>query len=116
VTHATRHDSGIDLDNLVMASVNARILGWEEGSMRRAMQGALEQASSAPAIDAAAIVSGMPFGINARLTAVSAGSAALDGSAREIATVLSASPEVLRTLGISLVAGRGFDQPPASLQ
>jgi putative ABC transport system permease protein len=109
VTRATQHDSGIDLDELVMATVNARILGWEEGAMRRAMQGALEEATSSPAIEAAAIVSAMPFGINARLTGVSAGSAAHGGGIREIATVLSASPDVLRTLGIALVAGRGFD-------
>jgi hypothetical protein len=105
-----RHDSGVALDELAMASVHFTLQGWNETRARRALDRAQELSAEYPQLRSVAVSSGLPFGISmtphAQVTTPDR--PFVKGVQAETAEVLVASPNILATLGVPLVNGRAF--------
>jgi predicted permease len=106
-----RHDSGVDLDRIAVATMNFWSQQWDEPRANRAVARVLEELQQEPAIQTAAIATGVPFG--------STGTAAITFSTTDKPIAdrgdfpwglgIAASPGFFRTLGISILRGRAFD-------
>ena len=107
-----RHDSGIALDGLAIASVHFSLQGWDETRARRALDRARELAGEYPQIRSLAISSGLPFGValtpGAQLSTPD--KPFVKGQRYEFGQVLVATPNIFSTLGVTVVNGRGFDE------
>jgi hypothetical protein len=107
-----RHDSGIALDELAIASVHFSLQGWDEARARRTIDRARELAGEYPQIRSLAISSGLPFGTS--LTPLAQLSTPdkpfIKGQRYEVGKVLAATPNIFSTLGVTVVNGRGFDE------
>ena len=112
VTEA-RHDSGVAIDELAMASVHFTLQGWDETA--RAPSDGSRAGSWAPSIGqlrSVAVSSGLPFGLQMTPTAqiTTPDRPFVKGVHAETADVLVASPNIFSTLGVPIVTGRGFDE------
>lgn len=106
-----RHDSGIALDRLAVASVHFGLQGWDEPRARAALDRVGELTPEYPHLESVAIASGLPFGMS--MTPMAQLSTpdrrfVLNGK-YETSDVLTATPNIFRTLGVPVVAGRAFD-------
>lgn len=108
-----RHDPGIELEGLAVATVRGTD-GWEESRVRRAVEDALAAARRESGIEAVAMSVGLPFGINAALTPVTTPDRpfldtplAMGNQPRMM--FIPATSGVFRTLGIPILEGRGFE-------
>jgi predicted permease len=106
-----RHDSGVALDELAMASVHFTLQGWNETRARGTLDRAMALGREYPQLRSVAVSSGLPFGISmtphAQMTTPDR--PFVKGMQAETAEVLVASPNILSTLGVPVVAGRAFD-------
>ncbi|HET7217043.1 MAG TPA: ABC transporter permease [Vicinamibacterales bacterium] len=107
-----RHDSGIALDRLAIASVHFAFQGWDEARARRALDRARTAAGEFSALASFAITSGMPFGVQMTPTAEISmpDRPIVTGQRADTAGVLVSSPEIFSTLGVPIVKGRAFDE------
>ena len=127
LVNEARHDSGVDLDRIAVASVDFNLQRFDETRARRVSNEILDAVRGQPGIEAVAVSSGMPFGTTTTprllmsttdkpITSVNIQDAI---GKYEDATLIIATPDFFRTTGISILRGRGFDDrddagaPPA---
>ncbi len=106
--------SGVDVDRLTLGMMSMHLQNWDETRGRAAIDRILQRGGSDPALEAVAVSSGMPFGINttptARLTTPDrpfGPSSASDDF--PFAPLLASTPSIFDTLGVRIVRGRPFD-------
>jgi predicted permease len=106
-----RHDPGIALDTLAIASVHFGFQGWDEPRARRALDRARDAAGEFSTLESFAIASGMPFGMSMTPIAeiTTPDRPFVKGARPEIAAVIVSSPEIFSTLRVPIVNGRAFD-------
>ncbi|MEO5896648.1 MAG: ABC transporter permease [Vicinamibacterales bacterium] len=113
-----RHDSGIVMDGLGIAAVNFYTQGWKEPQVRTELEQVMEEARRQPGIESVAVSSGLPFGTTGYLQAElgTPDKPIITRSKAYSARVVAATPSIFRTLGVPVLAGRGFDDrdQPAS--
>jgi hypothetical protein len=109
-----RLDSGFDLEGLAVAIVDGT-RQWNESRVRRATADMLAFAERAPGVEAAAVSMGLPFGVGMARAPITTpdrpfaeGRSVFATNPRE-ALLIPATPDIFRTLGIPIVAGRPFD-------
>lgn len=104
--------SGVDVERLAAGSFNFRLPPWTDVTAREAIDRVLAVAAAEPAIEHAAVSSGMPFGTpftpSAAMTLPE--KPFMTGrSDYPDALLMAATPGIFRTLGVEIVKGRGFD-------
>ncbi|CAN5707055.1 ABC transporter permease [soil metagenome] len=106
-----RHDSGVVMDGLGIAAVNFYTQGWEEPRVRTELERVMEEARRQPGIESVAVSTGLPFGTTGSLQAAigTPDKPIIDRSKAYSARVVAATPSIFRTLGVPVLAGRGFD-------
>ena len=112
VVSEARNDSGIALDRLAVTTVHFGVLGWDEGRARHTLDRALALARARPDIDAVALTTGLPFGfqMTPRAEITTPDRPFMKGVRMGSTSVLSGTPELLRTLAVPLVRGRHFTE------
>lgn len=109
VTKALRHDSGIDMEHLVVVNTDLGASGKRiqaASTLRLVLRGALDQGQVA----AASLSSGLPFGINAPLATVSVADDLQYSSRESMQVLVAATGDIFATLGVPLLRGRTFDE------
>ena len=104
--------SGIDVDRLAIGQLNFRLPPWTETRGLEAVDRLMSLARSQPGLDAVAVSSGLPFGLNYTPHAELAqpGRSLSDNTEDHIsAPLLAATPSIFETLGVPIVRGRAFD-------
>jgi putative ABC transport system permease protein len=109
VARVSTHDSGIPIHELAIASIGAASHTTDD-QIRRALTRGAEIARQRADLTSVAIANGMPYGISmtpfARMTIQ-------DGPPKtgpnDSTGMISASPEIFRTLGMAIMRGRQFD-------
>lgn len=104
--------SGMDVERLAVGSFNFRLPPWTETTARDAVDRVLAVAASEPAIDRAAMSSGLPFGTQFTPSAAMTTSEKpfLTGrSDYPDALLIAATPSIFETIGVEIVRGRGFE-------
>jgi predicted permease len=106
-----KHDAGVDLDRLAVATVFLQRQSWDESRARATLAAIAEQLRHEPGIEQVALSSGMPFGLNTTTwaTATTTDRPFTPSGRFEMTDMLASSPEIFRTLGVAIVRGRGFD-------
>jgi putative ABC transport system permease protein len=110
VTAASR-DVGFDLDRLALVRFDFKVQGWDETRARRAVERIAEGARRQSGTESLAIVSGLPLyrlGRSANFTTLDRPFAPKYYG--QGLTWIAASPSVFKTLGISILSGRSFDE------
>jgi predicted permease len=106
-----RHDPGIEMDGLGIAAVNFYTQAWDEPRVRRELDRVLDEARRQPEIESAAVSTGLPFGTRGGASAAlgTSDKPILAGNKTYSAHVVAGTPALFRTLGVPILAGRGFD-------
>jgi putative ABC transport system permease protein len=106
-----RHDPGIRLEGLGMAELNFSVRGWDETRIRSEIARLMEAASlSGVAEGEVAVSSGLPFGTSNPSAELSVpGSSAATAGQPQRATVVAATSNIFRMLGVPILRGRAFD-------
>lgn len=111
---AMRHAPGMDLEGLAVAIVDGT-RQWDQGRIRRATADLQAFAERAPGVEAIAVSMGLPFGVGMSRAPITTpdrpfaeGRSVFATNPRE-ALLIPATPDIFRTLGIPIVAGRAFD-------
>ena len=105
-----RHDSGIDLDRVGVAVLNIQTQNWDETRVRRTLERVLEETRRDPAIATASVSTGLPFGTPTMRVTLTLPDRAVGHNADSlVASGIAATPSIFRTLGVSVIRGRGFD-------
>jgi predicted permease len=106
-----RHDSGIDLASIGVASFSGYTQGWDEPRLRQAMSRVLEALQGIPAVQQAAVSTGLPFGTSGgtvgSVTLPDAPATPVPG--QKTASAIAVTPAIFATLGVPILRGRGFD-------
>ena len=110
VTEA-RHDPGVDLDRVALATMNFWAQQWDEDRAQRALARLLEELEKDPQIESAAVTTGVPFGASntPRFTITTVDRSIADRDSARQALGVAATPRIFQTLGIPILRGRGFD-------
>lgn len=105
-----RHDSGVDLDRLAVATFVLPQEAWTTDRLRRATDRLLEEGSRESSLEAIAASTGLPFGIAPALqvTVARPGAAVQSSSSQNVISGIAGTPSLFRVLGIPVVRGRGF--------
>lgn len=111
VAHA-QHDPGVDLDRLGVALLTLDSATWEETRARDVLERVLADVSRDPAVAAAAVSAGLPFGAPGpvRLALTADDGMAQRRSSTGPTLTLPATPAIFATLGVAIVRGRAFDE------
>ena len=106
-----RHDSGIDLDRLGVATVHFGMQEWDEDRATRALARTAEELRGHRGIESVAFSSGAPFGLH--MTPFAAITTPdrpfVQGARSPDAYLIAATPDIFRTFGVDIVGGRAFD-------
>lgn len=107
-----RHDSGMDLDRIAIASIDFYLQRHEEQQARAEVTRILDRVRQEPGIESAAASTGMPFGttMSPRLLMSTLDKPLLQNGQHEDATLVAATPAYFRATGISILRGRAFDE------
>lgn len=106
-----RHDSGVDVDRLGVATMSFWAQQWDETRARRTLARLLDELQNDPSLESAAIATGVPFGSTGTTNyAMSTIDKPItpDGTFRR-GPGIAATPRFFQTLGIRIVGGRAFD-------
>lgn len=110
-----RHDSGVQIDRLAIASLNFAAQGWDETRARRAIDRIVIEAAKQPDIQSVAVSTGLPLGTFVPLVQVSTPDRPITAKGTFVTAALVAStPGIQRTLGVPLLRGRPFDDRDGS--
>jgi putative ABC transport system permease protein len=106
-----RHDPGMEVSRLAIASLNFYTLRWDEARVKHAVDRLLTEAEGQDSIATIAVSTGLPFGTNsnpsARLSTTDKPFIArVDYPS---ATVVAATPGLFGTIGVPVLRGRAFD-------
>lgn len=111
----TRLDSGFDLERLALIQLDFRLQKVEEKRAREILDLVLDRGRTQRGVEAIAISSGLPAGLDPPYTnvtpVVNASAGAAQGRQMKL---LAASPQIFPVLGIRMVAGRAFDDGDAA--
>ncbi|HUL71786.1 MAG TPA: ABC transporter permease [Vicinamibacterales bacterium] len=103
-------DSGVDIDRIATASVSFQLHQMDEARARVAMDRILDAARQEPSIEIAAISSGFPFGMGSLQASISTTDHPILTNTDGMNTYyVAGTPEIFRTLNLSLLRGRLFD-------
>ena len=95
-----RHDPGVELDRIAVASLNFENGAWDEGRIRRTLDRVMDEARRDSSVESVSASSGLPFGLPPSMQ-VAIGAA---GDARALGRppipALAVTPLTFRTLGI----------------
>ena len=111
-------DPGFAPAGVAVASVDARLLGYDESRARALYEQIADRLRTAPGVEAAGVASAVPFSNATSAMAVQAEGGEGGGVGVEVARV---SPDYLGALRVPLVSGRPFstadraDSPPVAL-
>jgi macrolide transport system ATP-binding/permease protein len=116
VVAAARHDPGLDMDRMAVAVVNLMVPGWDTARVRRTVE-RLQEPGKVPQLEAIAVSSGLPFGMNSSSGVILSttdrpiGELVRDqrGLNYETAAHVAASPGYFRATGTALLRGRDFE-------
>jgi putative ABC transport system permease protein len=102
------HDPGFALNELAIASIgDARQATVEQ--LRSAVERAAEIARQRGDLTSVAVTNGMPFGLSTPFAGIALPGTLPPAGREPTTTMISASPEFFRTLGVPIVRGRQFD-------
>ena len=111
VISTASRDTGMDLDRLALVGFDFRLQGWTEARATRALERIAGEASRQDGVEAVALVSGMPLRHLARSASVTTTDRPFTAKHHgQLVTWVAATPSVFKTLGVPIVAGRGFDE------
>jgi hypothetical protein len=107
-----RHDSGVDLDHVALATMNFWAQQWDEDRARRALARVLDELEKDPRIRNAAVTTGVPFGGSntPRFTIATPDRSLADRDSARQALGIAATPRIFQTLDVPILRGRGFDE------
>lgn len=107
-----RHDSGVDVERLALGLVDFRHAPWTEARARVAIETVQQQGRQQPAIEDIAVASNVPYGLPlGSYLAVTTPDRPFSASERgDTCELIAGTPSIFRTLGISIVNGRGFSE------
>jgi hypothetical protein len=103
-------DPGVDYQRLALAQVDFALNGRDEARARPLLDQILADTRRQPGIESVSVSTGLPFGVMAPPTYVTTEEQPFT-EARDVgeyAYRIAATPEILGTLGMQLVRGRGF--------
>ena len=112
----SRHDSGVDIDRIAVATLNFDNGAWDEARIRRAIDRVFEEARQQQGIVTIAASTGLPFGVPAPQIGVTTETTA-EAATRPPYIGIAATPSLFNALGVEIVRGRGFtdaDGPAAA--
>ena len=104
--------SGIDVDRLAMGMLSLYLPPWDESRARGLLARLAELDGTPEGLEAVAVSSGMPFGTayTPLASVTSPDKPFVPGKVPSVAApLLASSPSIFRTLGVTVVRGRGFD-------
>jgi predicted permease len=103
-------DPGVDYRRLALAQLDFAMNGRDEGRARFLLDQILAEASRQPGIESVSASTGLPFGVMAPPTYVTTEEQPFTETrdVGEYAHRIAATPEILRTLGMQVVRGRGI--------
>jgi putative ABC transport system permease protein len=106
-----RHDSGVELDRLAVATLNFQSGVWDEGRIRRTLDRVIEEARQEPNLESVSASTGLPFGVAPalRLAIAPPGDDVVGALARNRFAAIATTPAFFRTMGIAIIHGRAFD-------
>jgi putative ABC transport system permease protein len=111
IVATSSRETGIDLERLALVRFDFRLQGWTEARATRALERLAGEVSRQDGIEAVALLSSMPLrgpGVSASVTTPDRPFTPKYHGQR--VTWVAATPAIFRTLGIPVVAGRGFDE------
>ena len=105
-----RHDPGVELDRMAVATVNFDVQGWNEIRARRALDRVLDVAAHQPGVESVAVSTSMPFGTSYshRIVLYAPGQVS-SGYSGQRGMLVASTPLIFKTMGVSIIRGRGFD-------
>jgi predicted permease len=105
----SRIDNGLDLDRMVVAEIDFSEQGIDDTRVRQVVSDVLGQLSNRANVEAAAVSSGLPVGMTTP-------GGLLRAPDKDIAFVefVAATPGIFKTIGVSIVSGRAFDERDAA--
>jgi ABC-type antimicrobial peptide transport system permease subunit len=107
-----RHDSGVEMDRIAVASLNMQGPLWSEARVRHTVDRVLEEGRQDPVLESIAASTGLPFGVGLGalpLTLARPAEAGRDAGTPMRATGLATTPSIFQTLGVRVLRGRAFD-------
>ncbi len=108
----TRRDMGIDVNRLAVGIVNFRAQPWTEATARPAVDAIVRSVRQQRGVEAAAVSSGVPFGMSITpIASITTPDRPFTPSRQgsPYAYLLTATPEIFRVLDLAILRGRSFD-------
>jgi predicted permease len=106
-----RHDSGVDMDQIGVASLSFYAQGWDEARAQRAIARVLEEVEKVPELEAAAVASGLPFGTTGSplVSVFTPDKRIAPNRSDGYASLIAATPALFKVIGVPITEGRAFD-------
>jgi predicted permease len=102
-------DRGVGVDRLALLEVDFASQRIDQAEAARIVDAWTQQLARRPGVEAAAAMSGLPGSLASLVMTRSASVRAVDSSGRVSGSLLAATPDTFRTLGIPLLRGRSLD-------
>jgi predicted permease len=105
---------GFPVDRLALTTVDTDMVRYPEDESRQFFDQALARISAIPGVEAAALATRPPFSVNYNRWSIWIEGRHRVGEPGDLVEVTTVSPDYFRTMGVSILQGRGFttgDQP-----